>query len=264
MNTTAHMKSGYQSPAKSLARNLSEQTAKLACCGVDGRAHGNNWAPGLLGTDCFIHMGHVGLEIAGTVHTDMRLIQTKPLPLNETLSVTTETTSIEAAPRGTIARMRFDFAGSISGNTVACHLGLLTIDPQKTPPDRPRPPAIDPREGFERINERRISPDDVVTYGGAGNPIHHDPVFAQSVGYRAPIAHGVMTAIWMLAALDERDDRDEPSAPAALDVTFSFRRPVFWDDAMELWRGAETTERTKPYRTLNADGKITAEMQVYS
>jgi len=251
MSPDAYMKAGYTSPAKSLTRDAAGQARKLACCGVDAEPYGGNFAAGMLGTDTFIHMGEAGLDIAGAVHTDMHLIQPAPIRLSESLTVSLETETVDAAPRGDIARMRFDFTPA-TGTPVICHIGLLTIDADKTG-DRGggrRPPA-DPRDGFEKINERRITPDDVVTYGGAGNPIHYDPEFAQSVGYRAPIAHGVMTAVWMLAALND------VAAPATLDATFTFRRPVFWDDAMELWHDGAGT-----YRTLNADGKMTAEMRI--
>jgi len=248
----AYMQAGYRSAAKTIGRDAAEQAEKLACCGVGAGAHGGHWAPGLLGTDTFIHMGAVGLDIAGVVHTDMHLVQISPAALSHAMIVTCTTETVDAVPRGEIARMCFDFAPAM-GDAVICKIGLLVIDPDKTGTGgAARNWPQDPRDGFAKINERQITPDDVVTYGGAGNPIHDDPAFAQSVGYRAPIAHGVMTAAWMLAGLD----RD--AAPRSLDATFSFRRPVFWDDAMELWHRGDT------YRTVNAEGKMTAEMRVQS
>ena len=74
---------GFQTPAMTLIRDGDEQTRRLGCCDVGGEAHGgphggprgNYWAPGILGTDCFIHLGDAGQDISGSVHVDMRLVQ---------------------------------------------------------------------------------------------------------------------------------------------------------------------------------------------
>ena len=55
-----------------------------------------------------------------------------------------------------------------------------------------------------------------------------DPEFEQFRGYRTPIAHDVMTAVWLLGVINQ------PGAASALNASFPFHRPVFWDDAMEL------------------------------
>jgi len=248
---------GFETPPMELSRSADEQARLLRCCGVGATAHGNQWAPGLLGTNCFIHLGDAGQDISGSVHVDMRLIQEQPVSLSETLTIQGRTEAVEAAARGDMLRMAFDFARADGSVPVRCNLGVLMPDPEKMQGGRPSgPPPADPRDGFEKKGERTIVPDDVTGYGGAGNPIHHDPEFAQSLGYRAPIAHGVMTAVWLLGALDL------PEAPSKLDTAFVFKRPVFWDDAMELWIEADAELGFGRYRSLNGDGKMTAEMTV--
>ena len=256
---------GFQPPAMTLIRDGDEQTRRLGCCDVGGEAHGgphggprgNYWAPGILGMDCFIHLGDAGQDISGSVHVDMRLVQDARVPLSEPLTIQGTTERTEEFAKGRMLFQVFRF-GSGNGRTpIRCKIGVLVPNPEKmTGGRKPGAPPVDPRDGFLKKAERTLVPDDVTTYGGAGNPIHHDPAFAQSLGYRAPIAHGVMTAAWLLGALDN------PYAPSTLDVRFTFNRPVFWDDLMELW----VEEGAKPgavrYRALNADGRMTAEMTV--
>ena len=84
--------------------------------------------------------------------------------------------------------------------------------------------------------------------------IHLDPEFAQFREYCTPIAHGVMTAVWLLGVINQ------PGAASELNATFAFHRPVFWDGARELWVGNAGSPCR--YRSLNATGKMTAEMLV--
>ena len=84
--------------------------------------------------------------------------------------------------------------------------------------------------------------------------IHLDCEFDQFRGYRTPIAHDVMTAVWLLGVINL------PGAASELDASFPFHRPVFWDDAMELWVG--TAGPPCRFRSLNAAGKMTAEIFV--
>jgi len=251
---------GYETLALPLTRTPELQAERLWCCGVDAAAHGapgrETWAVGLLGTDCFIHLGDAGQSIRGSVHTGMRIEQRAALPLAEPLTVQGRTTEVRAVPRGDQVKIVFDFKDSSGATPFTVVLDVLMPDAEKmTGPQAKKgaaPPPADPRAGLAMIAERQLEPKHVQTYGGAKNPIHLDPEFAQSMGFRAPIAHGVMTAVWFLGALDR------PAAPSALAADFAFRRPVFWDDAMELWADTESGR----YLSLNAGGKVTAEMTV--
>lgn len=259
---------GFETPAMPLVRPAALQAERLKCCGVDAAAHGDagreTWAPGLLGTDCFIHLGDAGQSIRGSVHTAMLVEQFASVPLAEPLTVQGRTTEVREIARGPEAVMAFTFKDKAGETRFRLVLDVLMPDARRmTGPPAARPsgkPPADPRQGLAMIAERQLQPEHVITYGGAKNPIHLDPEFAQSLGFRAPIAHGVMTAVWLLGALDRPagNPGTKPKAPTALSASFKFRRPVFWDDAMELWAAPGDGR----YVSLNADGKLTAEMAV--
>lgn len=249
---------GFQTPPATLTPSADDQARRLGCCGVGAEAHRDHWAAGLLGTNCFAHLVEVaGQDIRGSVHVDMRLVQDAPIPFDNHLTVQGITEAADPVAKGTMVRMAFRFAPTGGAAPILCEIGVLVPDPDRmSGPRKPGPPPTDPRDGFELTASRQLNPADVTGYGGAGNPIHDDPVFAKSLGFRAPIAHGVMTAVWLLGALDD------PAAPARLDASFVFKRPVFWDDAMELWRETAAAGRLGRYRALNGEAKVTAEMTV--
>ena len=91
--------------------------------------------------------------------------------------------------------------------------------------------------------------------GDVGNQIHFDPAFAARLGYRAPLAQGLMTMLWMVGRLAEETGLSVPLA-----VTARFRRPVFWDDRMVLAGRRDASGRLIRLETRNTDGRITAEL----
>jgi acyl dehydratase len=116
---------------------------------------------------------------------------------------------------------------------------------------KPRPPQ-DPREGKVLLARHRLVPEKVAAYSiDADNLIHSDPETARRFGFRAPIAAGLMAVHFMMAALCR------PSPPARLRMTVHFRRPMFWDDALEVW-GEFRADRMTALAVVNADGKATS------
>ena len=119
--------------------------------------HEGFWSAGLLGTDCFQHLGNVEQNIAGSVHVDVGLMQERPVPLSEALTIEVWTEAVSAASRGPIAKLCFPLT--------------LENGPRGPPLTKnDHPPPSKPRDGFNKISVRKLEPDHVKTYGGVLNP----------------------------------------------------------------------------------------------
>ncbi len=92
------------------------------------------------------------------------------------------------------------------------------------------------RDGWTKVSRKMLTPQRVAAYSSEfpDYRVHFDPEVAATVGLRAPVAQGLMSFTWMMQAIAERG----LSERFALSATF--RRPIFWDESVEvLRRGAE-------------------------
>ena len=77
--------------------------------------------------------------------------------------------------------------------------------------------------------------------------VHFDPAVAATVGLRAPVAQGLMSFTWMMRAIAEE------GLPERFSLAATFRRPVFWDETVEVLRrdaelaivGADSRSRSR-------------------
>jgi hypothetical protein len=66
------------------------------------------------------------------------------------------------------------------------------------------------------------------------------PAVAAGVGLRVPVAQGLMSFTWMMRAIAEG------GLPERFALAATFRRPVFWDETVEvLRRGARARSRRR-------------------
>ncbi len=99
----------------------------------------------------------------------------------------------------------------------------------------------------------QLVPEKVAAYSiEADNLIHSDPETARRFGFRAPIAAGLMAVHFMLAALRR------PGPIEQLRATVRFRRPMFWDEALEVWgrRAAGDSGPLTALAVINPEGKV--------
>ena len=84
--------------------------------------------------------------------------------------------------------------------------------------------------GMEATYERSVTEDDIVTFAeitGDKNPVHLDAAYAAKTMFKAPIAHGMLTAGYISAVFGM-----ELPGPGAIYVsqTLNFRAPVWVGD----------------------------------
>jgi hypothetical protein len=244
-------------PERSARRARDYQERKLRACGVDPALYGTTVETGLFGQDCFKAMTAGGIVLDGMVHMAQRFELCHAVALEDPLTLRGWVASDTEDPRGRRIVQNFEFLG-VSGDVSArAEMFRLKPDPAKMGASRgTRSTTGDPRDGMSQLDEKTMRPEDVTAFSeDVGNLIHFEPDFAARYGYRAPISQGIQTMIWMMGALA----RDR--APKRFDVTARFARPIYWDEAITLWGGAND-DALELLRAMNAEGKLAAELRV--
>jgi hypothetical protein len=253
---------GFKFPERPVTRTREYQDSRLLACGIDPALYGDQAAAGLFGQDCFKAMREAGHQVDGLVQTEQRFRQIEPVAVGEPLTQRGWIEAYDEVERGHRLHRTFEFVrrdGHVA--LVADVIGLV--------PDKEKWAAAaaktghkktpDLREGFEEVSEKTMTPEDVTLFSSdVGNLIHFEPDFAANLGYRAPLAQGLQTMVWMMGRLTE----DGP--PVSFELSASFRRPVFWDDEVSLWQHKGKNGFIDRLRALNGAGKLTTELTVAS
>ena len=111
---------------------------------------------------------------------------------------------------------------------------------------------------YETIAQCSFAPDRVSDYSSEGrNAIHYDPAVAAQFGYRAPIAGGLMGVRSLMAALCLVD-----GPPNKIDIGIRFRRPMFWDETLDVMQRKSADGSVSHLALINASGKVAIEAEV--
>lgn len=256
MSATAEFRPGLVFPEWECAVTPEQQAEKLACCGIDPALHGGRVDITQLAYAAVLSARRAGISINGRVHMSQAFDLADPVMLGEPLRVRGEVVAVTPDRRGAIEESRFDFLRPDGSIPLSTRRRSLVLDPN-IGADRkgggPARPPQDPREGKTLLARHRLAPEKVAAYSiDAENLIHSDPETARRFGFRAPIAAGLMAVHFMMAALCR------PSPPARLRMTVHFRRPMFWDDALEVW-GMVRSDTVIALAVVNAEGRATSD-----
>lgn len=195
-------------------------------------------------------IANAGLPNDGRVLVRQRIFQTGRVRLDEVLSVELEVQPFGDSQRG--RHFHCNTAFRRADQTVPLRMATEHLLPFKIAPERSKPSASrpDPVAGMDAVGSLKLTPENVAGYAeDVGNKIHTDPDFAQSRGFRAPIAQGLMQLTALHGAILNH------AMPWEMDLDTRFIRPVFWDSTLTLY--ADPDRRL--YRCVDQDGKLTAE-----
>ena len=229
---------GFEFPTVTYAVGRAFQERKHRAAGVDPALFGHLADPTFLGHGALRAMDAAGLALVGQVHMTQRFRQTRRLRLDEPLTVSGRVVRIEQVPRGRRVHCGFEYRDA-DGDLV-CETERSGLRPGPDA-ERPRGPGAnadgaasgDAAPGFEEVAVHALTPEGVAAYSDdALNPIHNDPEVAARFGYRAPIAAGLMGIHYYMAHLAG------DGVPSELDLSIRFRRPMFWDDRLRLFRAS--------------------------
>lgn len=254
-STDTEYRAGLVYPDWDFQVTAETQAKKLACCDIDPAIYGDHVDITHFVLATVLSAKRVGLPVNGRVHMTQRLIQSEPVMLGETLAVRGEDIKVEPDRRGNIVTSRFEFVrsdGSIPLRAERSSLVLNATLAEKAQPSAAKArPAADPTEGLTKIGEKQLMPEKVAAYSDeAENLIHSDPETARRFGFRAPIAAGLMAIRFMMEALSKE------AMPQKLDVQIRFRRPMFWDEKLDIWGRHDDAGKLTHIAIVNQDGKL--------
>jgi acyl dehydratase len=177
----------------------------------------------------------------GLVHVENRIVQHRPIGVNETLELRVKPTQLKPHPKGrtfsllTEARVGDELAWQSTSTMLRRGRG------SEKPADGPKSQAgVD--KSAHRPNGTELTPSAewrlegdlgrrYASVSGDRNPIHMHSLTARPLGFKSAIAHGMWTKARCLAAIENR-------LPDAFEVEVRFRKPIFLPARVELLTAA--------------------------
>jgi acyl dehydratase len=177
----------------------------------------------------------------GLVHVENRIVQSRPIRVDEELTIRVRPTKLQPHPKGRTFTLETEAlaGGETAWESVSTMLrrGKPGSDakPDATGGDFEPLPADAPASAEWRLGGdlgRRYA-----AVSGDRNPIHMHSLTAKPLGFRAAIAHGMWTKARCLAALESR-------LPDAFSVDVRFRKPIFLPGRVEFAGGGDDADET--------------------
>lgn len=252
---------GFRYQSRTIVVDVAEEDRQLALCGIDPAIY-----RGALDPSAFISLAiqegvRNGISANGGVNMVQTLMQAQPLPRGDTLTVSGEILAVQPSARGRVTTSDTRYHRPDGSLGITSRRTSLKTDPTvyADPAQRgagPRPaPLMADVSTLRSLGGFSLRPEDVKAYGlKTTNPIHFDEEAARRAGYRAPIIGGGHGVRFLMAALWAQ------YAPAAIEVDIHFRRPLFWDDDVEIL--VDDSDSIWPAMCLARDGKVATEMNI--
>lgn len=233
------------------------QHDKLAVCGIQPAVFDGSVDPSFF-IGIAIHAGiRSGITAEGNVNMLQTIIQHRPAMLGEMLTVRGEIVDVKAVPRGRTLHTKVDFFDQDGARVITANRVSLKPDPQKMSArgagERPAPVISDPA-ALKLYDQFQLTPEVVKAYSSEGNSIHYEQAAAERAGFRAPLIGGGMGVHYLMAQLWQMQ------APQQFSMDIYFRRPVFWDEQVQVgvaFAAGETAVGQQPVAMalLKPDGK---------
>ncbi|MGB1007707.1 MAG: hypothetical protein ACPGVX_11045 [Thalassobaculaceae bacterium] len=190
-----------------VTRDAAYQASRLEACGVDPARWAGIAEPTLFGNDNFRLLSAAGAPIDGFVHMAQRIRQTRPIALGEALTLGGRCAHAETRPNGAFFVQEFTLSDATGQVVLTAEHHRLKPAPKAATRQPAGAPALE-TPNFTETARRTMTPDTVTLFSSdVGNLLHSDPDFAQAMGFRAPIAQGLMAMVWMMGELARRGRR---------------------------------------------------------
>jgi len=253
------MPAGFQFPAMAVTVTRAIQNEKLRLCGVDPSVFGSAVDITAFAGEAIMATRLAGISINGSVHVGQTFELAAPIALGTPVTLNGRVIDVEDDPRGHLVRARFEAMLPDGRVPLVMERTSLRISAPgaKGRPGKKRVADVPP-DRWRLESRKTLIPERVAEYSGeAENLIHSDPEVARQFGFRAPIAGGLMAVRMMMEALARR------GPVVRLQMSVRFRRPMFWDDALEI-RSDAAGPKARPHRiaAYRSDGRVACEAQL--
>lgn len=199
----------------------------------------------------------------GSAHVSDKLHLKRPLKTGEQLTISLGVGVDSAHPKGKLTATPVqvtDASGAVVLDIDRVGLELQPMDPSKAGAgSSQKAPPADPKVGKSFVSATQFTPDMVAGYCYyVTNRIHNEVETAQAFGYKLPIWAGTQGMHLTMKHLYSF------GMPQTMTAEFSFIRPVFWTDRLELWVSSDLQAKkgVGEYVLLNPEGKVTMSMVV--
>lgn len=273
MNAIAYrVEAGYQFPEETLVVTEERQRWLHACCDIPHGFYGDRADPTILATRPIKVIGQAlfaNYTDRGYVHTQSRIRQHAPIPLETPIAFAGQFTAVDDHQRGWMMHGSFTYRAPDGTLLLEVEPMALMADQSKMRPRPPVPaedgfstevrPPIKPElePGWTLLFNRQVRPEKCLGYSGnTKNIIHTDPVYAQKFGYRMPILAGNAMVQILTEALQTDGLLD------SFDIRVRMRRPVHWDDGLAIIGRRDDAGRLVEIKAIGPDGKETNDLVV--
>jgi hypothetical protein len=237
------------------------QMEKLGALGLESSVFGPYVDPAFY-IGLGIHAGIAsGISAEGNVNMLSQIIVHRPVALDEKLFSCGSIKSIDEVPRGHRVTTDVWFEDESGRRAISVPRVSLKPDPAKVnvrgAGDRPVP-VIDNTQSLKVVSEHQLTPEGTMLYSHEGNAIHYEMEAANKAGFRAPIIGGGQGVHYLMNALWRHGGRHGGRhVVQALNLELYFRRPIFWDDRVEVAMAVD-----KSAIGLIRDGKVLTEARI--
>lgn len=256
---------GYVFPEEPIHLEASEQRRLHGHCGIPDDRYGGTCDVGLLARRPIL-LNTAAIQACrpgvAPVHTVQRIRQHMPVSLGETLSLRGEYVAVDEARRGYVARSRWQYRRGDGTVVLTVEPDVLLVDADRKPQKgsgsrRPDAAPAELQANWETLARKECTPDSTCGYClNTTNLIHTDPDTARRFGFRAPIIAGNQTVNFVLEALALQ------ARPRSFDIEVRFRKPVFWDEGIDIQGRHGPDGKLAEIRVVNDQGVVVADATV--
>jgi acyl dehydratase len=187
----------------------------------------------------------------GLVHVENRIVQRRPIGVDEELTIRVRPTKLQPHPKGRTFTLETE---ALVGDETAWESVSTMLRRGKTDPEAKADsgdfeplPADAPASAEWRLGGdlgRRYA-----AVSGDRNPIHMHSLTAKPLGFPAAIAHGMWTKARCLAALESR-------LPDAFSVDVRFRKPILLPGRVDFAAAGENGDADIVFAVRDAERQI--------